>query len=295
MNRSFCTIAILFSIAALSTAQNRPQSEEDISALIRCDDAGMCHAVNMAIKEVVNRNIPVSISIMTPCPWFEEAAGILRNAPHVSLGVHLTLNAEWRGYRWGPVLGAAAVPSLVDSSGYFMPSRALFFSHQPKLDEVERELRAQIGRARTAGLRIDYLDYHMGTAVDTPEMRAIVERLAREYGAAISRYFGEKDIAGFYQAPPAAKTDTLVDRVNAFESGPVRLLVFHVGLETPEMDALTDMNSFGLPEMSKHRNAEREALLSREFQDALARKGVRLVTYRDLITSVGLDRMKRPE
>ncbi len=288
---AFCAGVMLTAVTAFG--QTPPAAP--ITALIRCDDAGMCHAVNMALQEIVNRQIPVSISIMTPCPWFEEAADILRNAPHVSLGIHLTLNAEWKHYRWGPVLGASAVPSLVDSSGNFMPSRALFFAHHPKLDEVERELRAQIDRALHAGLRIDYLDYHMGTAVDNPEMRAIVEKLAAEYHVAISRYFGEQDIEGFYQASPAAKIDTLVDRVTGFTPGPVRLLVFHVGLETPEMNALVDLNSFGLPEMSTYRNAERGALLSEPFRDALNRKGVRLVTYRDLISERGLDAMQRPE
>ena len=28
----------------------------------------------------------------------------------------------------------------------------------------------------------DYVDYHMGTAVDTPELRSLVERLAKERG-----------------------------------------------------------------------------------------------------------------
>ena len=45
------------------------------------------------------------------------------------------------------------------------------------LAEVEMELRAQIERALNAGLRVDYLDYHMLTPTSTPEMTAIVESL----------------------------------------------------------------------------------------------------------------------
>ena len=62
-----------------------------------------------------------------------------------------------------------------------------------------------------------------------------------------------------------------------------------------EMDALVDMNSVGLPEVGKHRDAERKALLSPEFRSALNERGVVLTTYRDLVRQVGLEKMKRPE
>ena len=48
-----------------------------------------------------------------------EAVEILRDQPQVSAGIHLTLNSEWQHYKWGPVLGASRVPSLVDENGHF--------------------------------------------------------------------------------------------------------------------------------------------------------------------------------
>jgi chitin disaccharide deacetylase len=288
MNRLRVLLLALFCSSA-------PVPAQDIQVMIRCDDIGMCHTVNTAVQQVLESGIPFSASVMFACPWYQEAVDILRGHPGVSVGVHLTLNAEWKNYRWGPVAGADAVPSLVDSCGYFLPSRALLFGQNPKVDEVEKELRAQIRRAMQSGLRIDYLDYHMGAAVNTPELRGVVERLAREYGLAVSRYFGEQDVAGYYDAPPDKKGGDLLALTSGLKSGAPQLFVFHIGLETPEMNALIDQNAIGLSGMSHHRHAELRALLSSEFRRALKDKGAQLITYRDLITRKGLESMRRPQ
>ena len=267
---------------------------EKIPVLIRCDDIGMCHSVNMAADSVLKTGIPVSMSVMVPCPWFTEAVDILKKYPQVSIGIHLTLNAEWKQYRWGPVSGAMAVPSLVDSLGNFFPSRALLFDNHPRLDEIEKELRAQINKALRAGLKIDYLDYHMSAPVQTPETRAIVEKLASEYHLAISRYYDEVDIEGWYFTPPTQKADTILAKLKALKPGGTKLFVLHVGLDTPELGAMEDLNPFGPKEMSKHRNAEFQALVSKPFQEALQSKKFRLVNYRMLNQEKGLKTMKRP-
>src|SRR5688572_31733315 len=159
--------------------------------LIRSDDAGMSHSVNMGLLRLIESGLPVSVSVMFPTPWYQETVEILMRHPSVSVGIHLTLNSEWKNYRWGPVLGRTAVPSLVDADGYFFPSSEDLYRNNPDLGQVERELRAQIERAKRSGLRIDYLDYHMGTAFSNPAFLAITERLAAEFGLGMSGYFGE--------------------------------------------------------------------------------------------------------
>jgi chitin disaccharide deacetylase len=196
--------------------------------------------------------------------------------------------------RWGPVLGPAAVPSLVDSLGYFFPSRAALMANGPKLAEVERELRAQIHKALRAGAKPDYVDYHMGAAVGTPELRAIVEKLAAEFGLGISRYFGEQDAEGVYRAMPEHKTDTLLAVLGRLTPGVRNLLVFHISEPAADMDALIDLNVTGLPEMGRHRAGELSALLSPQFWKEAARKRLRLMTYKDLIFVDGLSSMKSP-
>lgn len=262
------------------TAQ--PNNDPKIPILIRCDDIGMSHSVNMAAKKVLETGMPVSMSVMVPCAWFSEAVDLLQQYPNVSVGIHLTLNAEWKQYRWGPVAGVKQVPSLVDSLGQFFPSRARLFANNPQLSEIETELRAQIDKALKAGLKIDYLDYHMGAAMQTPETRKIVEKLAAEYSVGISRYYDEVDVEGGYAAPVASKLDTLTAKVKTLIPGGTKLLVFHVGIDDAELAAMEDLNPFGPKEMSKHRQAELNALISPSFQALLHEKRFRLVNYRNL-------------
>ena len=281
----FVLVSSLFSVQAQT---------EKIPLLFRLDDIGMCHSVNMAAKEVLETRMPVSMSVMVPCPWFTEAVEILKQYPHVSVGIHLTLNSEWKNYRWGPVAGVTMVPSLVDSLGHFFPSRSKLFANNPRLEEIETELRAQIEKAQKAGLKIDYLDYHMGAAMQTPQTRAIVEKLAAEYGLAISRYYDEVDVEGGYAAPVANKLDTLLKKVTNLQPGGTKLFVVHIGLDEPEMAAMEDLNPSGPRDMSKHRQAELRALLAPNFQQLINSERFRIVNYRMLNEEKGLKSMKRP-
>jgi len=276
------------------------QAEEEMGAgqpqlLIRCDDIGMNHSVNIAAERLSQTGIPFSASVMVACPWFEEAANLLEGKEHISVGVHLTLNSEWQNYRWGPVLGQIAVPSLVDENGYFWSTTIQFLKNEPRAKEVRRELKAQIDKALCSGLQVDYVDYHMGTAVSTQEFRDIVEGLAKEYNLGIARYFGETYGTGIYAADPGAKLDSLITLVEHFDPNKTYLQVFHIGTDNPEMQALIDYNPHGLANMAAHRQAELDALIAPNFVMALERNGVRLVNYRSLIEEIGLGKMERPE
>lgn len=285
------TILFLLLISLTTFSQTDNQTK---ILLIRCDDLGMSHSVNVAFKELIESGLKFSAGVMFPCAWYQEAVDILKGHPEISVGIHLTLNSEWKNYRWGPVAGRDKIPSLVDEDGYFFPSREKFFANNPKTEEVEIELRAQIERAINSGLKISYLDYHMGTAVEKPEHRAIVEKLAKEYGLAISRYFGEVDINSMYSIDIGKKQAYLVDLLKNVEVEKLNLLVCHIGKDYPELQAMIDMNEFGLKEMSKHRQAELNALIFANEQNLFELNSIKLINYSDLINEIGLNGMKSP-
>jgi predicted glycoside hydrolase/deacetylase ChbG (UPF0249 family) len=270
--------------------------------LLRLDDIGMNHSVNMAAEKVAKTGMPVSVSLQFACPWYQEAVEILKKYPQVSVGVHLTLTSEWKNYRWGPVLGRTAVPSLVDKDGYFPQSTRAFAKSGYKLDEVEKELSAQIERALASGIKISYIDPHMGIALSTPELRALTEKLAHKYKLGISilskvNYFGEtyKEMWG---EPIATKKSEFLDYVsNKLDSARPNLMVLHTATPSPEMDVLVDMNSNmmnskdGKPLTSLHRQTELNALLSPEFKSMIGKK-FQLINYQQLLATKDISVLK---
>jgi len=255
--------------------------------LVRCDDIGMCHSVNVAVEELAKTGIRFSASVLFVCPWYREAVTILKQYPNVAVGVHLALNSEWANYKWGPVSGRCAVPSLVDSDGYFFGTTSALIANGPRTEEVEKELRAQIERAIRSGLDIKYLDCHMSAIDGNPEYMSIVYRLAKEYHLVVSRSFGEKDIEPMYSEPVDKKETVLIERLSHLSAGSTYLIVCHIAVSSIESESLIDSNAGAPLDVGKNRQAELSALLSPEFAATISSQHIKLVNYADLAARPG--------
>ncbi|MBD3274985.1 MAG: ChbG/HpnK family deacetylase [Candidatus Marinimicrobia bacterium] len=131
--------------------------------IVNADDFGMCHAENQATADLLLNGHITSATIMTPCPWFEEVVAFNEEHPGLDLGVHLTLNSEWKRMKWGSVAPAGSVSSLLNSDGYFFDS-VLSVEQNAVKEEVRIEFEAQIQKALDAGIEPTHLDNHMGSA-----------------------------------------------------------------------------------------------------------------------------------
>ena len=137
------------------------------AVIFHVDDAGMSHDSNMGARTAIEDGVATSLSIMMPCSWVPECAAWVKEHPQVDAGIHLTLTAEWKNYRWGPVAGRSAVPGFVDADGYLWHKVSDVVSHASP-DEFETEIRAQVDQAIAMGIRPTHLDSHMGTCFQQP-------------------------------------------------------------------------------------------------------------------------------
>lgn len=142
--------------------------------IVNCDDLGSSYAANVGVYQALRSGLATSATLMVPCPWAREAAARYRGE---DIGVHLTLNAEYDLYRWGPITHA---PSLLDGDGGFPRTVADVWDHAD-LDEVRRECRAQIERAILWGFDVSHLDSHMATLQLRPEFFDVYLEMAVEF------------------------------------------------------------------------------------------------------------------
>ena len=152
----FAALPVTVSAQTLADRLGYPPGTKLI--VVHADDLGETHAVNAAAIKALQGGTINSASLMVACPWFPEMADYARSHPDADLGLHLTLTSERVYYRWGPVAPSDKVPSLVDANGYFHHD----WDHVRPIDakDVEIELRAQVERALSMGVRPTHLDSH---------------------------------------------------------------------------------------------------------------------------------------
>ena len=180
---------ILFTLSAVCTVSAGPMVAEEQRmtyaerlgwphgtkvVIFHVDDAGMSCDSNRGTIKAIEEGMATSTSIMMPCPWVPQMAAYLKDHPLMEAGIHLTLTSEWNNYRWGPLVGKPAAPGLVDLQGYFWPTAKDVLAHAT-VEEVEKEVRAQIDKAAAMGIAPTHLDSHMWTCFYQPFIESCVK------------------------------------------------------------------------------------------------------------------------
>jgi chitin disaccharide deacetylase len=254
-----------------------------IRLIVRADDIGSSQAANEAIILSCTKGIATSAEIMVPAPWFPEAVKLLRENPSIDVGVHLTLTSEWDLIKWRPLTDC---PSLVDEDGYFYPmmwpninypGRSVI-ERKPKIEDIEREFRAQIEMAMKYIPSVSHITGHMGSTTFTPEVRALASRLAKDYNigndltglnVSVLRFDGPKDTT-------RQKIDSFIKALEKLEPGKDYLFVEHPGLDTREMRSI---HHIGYENVASDRQGVTDLFTSEEVKSKIRQMGIQLVSY----------------
>jgi hypothetical protein len=207
------------------------------------------------------------------------------------------VNSEWTTFKWGPVAGRSAVPSLVGADGYMPIDEDAAVAHASPKD-VERELHAQVDFAKAAGIRLTHLDSHMGTLFHTPAFFDVYRSVGRAYdlpvllerlgarGGAESQWgtHDEQDalIDRLFEIDPGVPPDqweaAYEKMLSGVPPGSYQLIV-HLGYDTDEMQGATaDHPNWG----SAWRQHDFDMVKSARFQQFLRDQHFTLTTWQKL-------------
>lgn len=305
MIRSIIITALLILSSANLFAQSQTQTKSLVERLgypadtklviVHADDLGVAHSVNEATIKAFASGLVTSGSIMIPCSWVPEIAAYARANPQADLGLHLTLTSEWRDYRWRPLL-AGSVPSLLDENGYLYLTESEAAS-KIKVDEVDKELRAQIERARKLGIQPTHLDSHMGTLYQSRELFETLLKIARENKLPIrvsKDMFTRMNYLPNILKPEDVVLDHIItidpsvsndgwakyysDELKNLQPG-VTEMVIHIAHDDAEMKAITvEHPNWG----AAWRERDFQFFTSDAFRKVLEENHIKLITWRDL-------------
>jgi len=261
--------------------------------VINADDIGMCQATLPAFSNLAEAGLVSSGSVMVPCPWFPEVADFCRCHPSVDIGVHLTLTSEWDGYRWGPISTRDPASGVIDAEGYFYRNQSMWADIDPQA--IEAEMRAQVRRAREAGLDLTHINCHMFATLDArlvgryvklaldERLPALMVRQPQWVEILSERAISMWEAQGLpvfdhmremYLNRPAE--GRLQQAREVFDDLPPGLTYFmlHPAQNTAELRAITD----DWPQ----RVADYETFLSAELRDHVRKAGVQVIGWRAL-------------
>jgi len=254
--------------------------------IVRGDDMGFTHSGNEALIKAYKNGIETSIEVIVASPWFPEAVKLLQQNPGVDVGIHLALTSEWENIKWRPVSDCA---SLKDSSGYFFPmvypnknypGQSIKENHW-KIEDIEKEFRAQIELALKKIPRISHVSGHMGCEDLDKQVRELVKKLMKEYHINIDPpELGVQSIG--YKGPSGTFDEKLRSFLNMLDSlkpGGTYLFVDHPALDGPEMQAIYHI---GYENVAADRQGVTDVWTNPLVKEAIRKKNIQLISYADL-------------
>ena len=281
MKKFVAALAFIFLYNQWSSAQ------QQIRLIVRGDDMGYSHAGNEALIKCYKEGIEKSIEVIVPSPWFPEAVKLLEENPGVDVGVHLAITSEWDNVKWRPL---SDCPSLKDANGYFFPMiwpnknypGQAIREQKWKIEDVEKEFRAQIQMAIKKIPRISHISGHMGCTDIDDSVKVLAKRLAKEYNIDIR--LDELNVKyATYDGPHKTskeKIEGFSKMLDKLQPGNTYLFVDHPGLDSPELRAI---HHIGYEDVAVDRQGVVDTWTNRKIKNLIKQKRIQLISYKDLV------------
>ena len=154
--------------------------------IITADDLGLSRGINKGIFQAHRDGTLTSASLLVNMPGFEDAVDQIRQAPGLSVGVHINV------VRGRPLRPASKTGSIFRGDVFEGSLNKLVtgcFGKRMR-DDFERESRAQIEKALDAGMVISYVDSEKHVHMFPPFFRVLAGMVA-EYGISRIRCVNE--------------------------------------------------------------------------------------------------------
>ncbi|RKG58012.1 ChbG/HpnK family deacetylase [Corallococcus sp. AB011P] len=270
--------------------------------IVNADDLGLHPSLDAGILKAHREGIVTSATLLAMGPCAAEAVGRAK-AQGLAVGVHLALSTRL------PCAAPAEAVRTVAPGGRLRGNWAEFakawMTGRVRREELERELSAQLARARELGAKVDHLDGHQHLHL-LPGVRPVVEGIAAREGLPL-RWPDALPRASWLRAPgPALKTTVLavLARTAPRARQGVRRVsaggVFEAGrLDEPALLAVLDSLPAGDFELGCHPGegaphvpedpawtygweAELAALTSPRVKAKLVERGISLANYGEL-------------
>jgi len=301
MYKGLSVLLFMCMFNAVSTAQSVSiqeklgYSKDTKLLIIHADDLGVAHSENEATIAAMQKGSVSSASIMVPTPWFSEIAAYAVAHPSADFGLHLTLTSEWKYYKWGPVSGAAG---LKNKEGFLYASVDSVYRYA-SIAEVEKELRAQIEKAKQFGIDVTHLDSHMGALFGRPEYVKLLVQLGLDYkipvflaktgprsafNVEIDSAIAEKAVFvdATYTANPTdfkkGMENYYTGVLNSLQAG-LNLFIIHTAYDDKEMQSVTiDHPDWG----AAWRQADYNFFSSETCKKLLKEQHIKVITWREI-------------
>jgi len=282
--------------------------------IVNADDFGLTPGVNRAIIEAHSGGIVSSATLMANATAFDDAVQLAKATPNLGVGCHIVL------VDGTPLSDSRRVPTLIGGTDSQFEKSIGAFAFRTvrgkiKPDEIQTEAVAQIQKVQAAGVAISHIDTHKHTHI-FPRILVPLLKAAKACGVkAIRNPFGRVAFSELATRPKLWKRYGQLMLLNPFARQFLQS-VQSEGILTPDGclgvaatgvldEALFQSIVENLPEgtwefvthpgyndsdldrvatrLRQSRERELRLLTSPGVREDLARQGIELISYRDLL------------